>query len=392
MIGLALGPYSVPAQPAPRIEGRGAWVTYQTQRSPSAVGESVAVAKSTGLNLLLVQARHRGDAYYWSSLAPRAESLAEQAPSYDPLRLALTEAHDADLEVHAWINAFIAWSAPQPAMDSAHVLRAHPEWFCRTAEGFDLARCNAAELGSVGVDARFLSPGIPAVRAHLVGVVRELVERYPVDGIHLDYVRYPGEAFGFHPVAVERFAAATDADSWIRTPGELGDALSMPDVRARWEEWRAEQVTAFVREVREALADASSDTKLSAAVMPDALLARRHYGQDWARWLAEGLLDFVVPMVYTDNPVTAFHQVSRTVDIADGGLVYAGLPAYKLSSDELVRRVTMLRPLGVAGFCLFSYDSMVMQPGYFAALAEGLFGAPAEQPTSPGSGQRHRRR
>src|SRR5215207_8727637 len=88
------------------------------------------------------QVRGQGDAYYPSQLEPCAVSLGNGRPSWDPLEVAVREAHARGIELHAWINAFTGWASPNPYSASycallkesapgqpRHMLLAHPEWY-----------------------------------------------------------------------------------------------------------------------------------------------------------------------------------------------------------------------------------------------------------------------
>jgi uncharacterized lipoprotein YddW (UPF0748 family) len=83
-------------------EVRALWVVRTTLTSPAAVRTMVGDAWQGGFNTLLVQVRGRGDAYYLSSLEPRAAALADQPRDFDPLALVLEEAHARGMTVHAW--------------------------------------------------------------------------------------------------------------------------------------------------------------------------------------------------------------------------------------------------------------------------------------------------
>ncbi|MCC7242681.1 MAG: family 10 glycosylhydrolase, partial [Acidobacteria bacterium] len=89
---------------------RALWVTRATLTSPEAIARMVEAARAGGFNALLVQVRARGDAYYRSSLEPRAAELAGR-PDFDPLDYTLAVAHRAGLSVHAWIAVNLVSSA-----------------------------------------------------------------------------------------------------------------------------------------------------------------------------------------------------------------------------------------------------------------------------------------
>src|SRR5260221_14267125 len=108
-------------------EVRALWVVRTTLTSPSAIATMVDAAKGGGFNALIVQVRGRGDAYFQGGVEPRPAALASQ-PTFDPLAVTIARAHDAGLQVHAWINVnLIAGAADLPSARD-HVVYRHPEW------------------------------------------------------------------------------------------------------------------------------------------------------------------------------------------------------------------------------------------------------------------------
>src|SRR5215471_16031791 len=102
---LSAAPKTEPAQQRHEInEARALWVVRTTMETPESVHSLVQRAKDNGFTDLLVQVRGRGDAYYNSSLEPRAEPLAGQPAAFDPLAMTIGEAHHYGIKVHAWIN------------------------------------------------------------------------------------------------------------------------------------------------------------------------------------------------------------------------------------------------------------------------------------------------
>ena len=87
----------------------------------------ISSAKAGGFNTLLVQIRGRGDAYFQGGSEPRPAALAAQ-PSFDPLELTITRAHEVGLQVHAWVNVNLIASVNLPPADRGHVMHRHPEW------------------------------------------------------------------------------------------------------------------------------------------------------------------------------------------------------------------------------------------------------------------------
>ncbi len=173
-------------------------------QSPEAVPMVIDEARRLGFTAVFVQARDLGEAYYRSSLEPRATPL-HLAPGYDPLGAMVTAAHDAGLQVHAWLPLTdLADSASLPSA-RGHLLYTHPEWLMVprpiAAELRRLDPRSPEYLGRLtrwiratpGAPSRlFMSPGSPEAAAHLAALAREIVSRYELEGLHLDAAGFPG--------------------------------------------------------------------------------------------------------------------------------------------------------------------------------------------------------
>ena len=136
--------------------------------------------KAANFNTVLFQTRTRGDVLYPSSIEPFNSILTGKSggnPGYDPLAFAIEECHKRGMECHAWMVTI-------PLGNRKHV----------------------ASLGNRSVTKRmkdicvpykneyFLNPGHPGTKEYLMKLVREVVSRYDIDGVHFDYLRYPENA------------------------------------------------------------------------------------------------------------------------------------------------------------------------------------------------------
>lgn len=384
---------SAPDTPADDV--RALWVTRATLSSPDAVTRMVSSARAAGFNALVVQVRGRGDAYYESSLEPRAAELSGR-PDFDPLARTIEEARAAGIQVHAWVAVNLVSSAATLPASREHIVYKNPEWLMVPRDlAAELRRVDTRSPEYLGrlarwtrarsdeVEGLYASPLVPAAAAHVTAVVTELVERYALDGVHLDYVRYPGAEYDFSPSALQEFKRALHPDMSAderRTADarERLDPLAYPNLYPqRWNAFRRSRLTALVMRVRTAVKAARPSTVLSAAVIPDAQEAYDVRLQDWRTWLDQALIDVLCPMAYTPEPGLFEHQVSLASAFASGRPVWAGIGAYRLSSAETLRFITASRRLGTSGVILFSYDALVAPPNTastLTALGRAAFG------------------
>ncbi len=376
-------------------EVRALWVLRTSLDSAESIGRMVAMASTHGFNTLFVQVRGRGDAFFNGGVELRAAALAAQADTFDPLAETLARAKAAGLRVHAWVNVNLVSSAAELPASREHVIYEHPDWLMVPRElapellGTDprspeylgrLARWTRANAAAV--EGLYVSPVHPDAAAHVASVIGDLATRYAVDGVHLDYVRYPGADFDYSRAAI----AAFEAEMRTRVnPAERDrvDALQAIDPFAwpwefadEWRLFRQSRLTALVTRLRSAVVKARPSAIVSAAVVPDPREALRDKLQDWRTWLDNGFVDALCPMAYTQEPGVFAEQIAEVRALAAGRPVWAGIGAYRLSPRETIDNIATARRLGADGIILFSYDSLISPPNgteYLAAVGRAAF-------------------
>lgn len=383
---------------ADAAEVRGLWVTRASLTSPASIAALVQTAQAQGFTTLLVQVRGRGDAYYTSDLEPRAAELARQPRSFDPLAALLAEAKPRGIRVHAWVSLNLVSSAVELPASPEHLVYRHPEWLMvPRAVAQDLARLDPGNPGYVGKIARwtrgqsevveglYTSPLVPESAAYTARVLADLARRYDLDGVHLDYARYPNPQFDYSRLAIAEFRTemrprlAPDVRKALDLEAE-GDLFAYPDaLPAEWKAFRRAKLTALVARIRQVVRAARPGALITSAVFPDAQEAYDDRLQDWRGWLAAHLVDAVAPMAYTQEPARFAEQIAAARDIAGGRAVWAGIGSYRLTPAQTVANIQSARKLGTAGFILFSYDSVTgptpPASDYLATVSRAAFGA-----------------
>jgi uncharacterized lipoprotein YddW (UPF0748 family) len=264
------------------------------------------------------------------------------------------------------------------------VLEKHPDWAMvpKSVATAALVASGSRRLQLVlqagraegDVEGYYLSPAAPRVGDHLEAVVRELARSYALDGLHLDFIRYPAPTYDHSKSALEGF----------RRSGGGNDLLGGPDRNpVGWSDYRRQLVTALTTRLRDAARAERRGLVVSAAVVPDEAQAVHHKFQDWPRWLAAGLLDAICPMTYTPDNETFREQVEGARERAGVARpVWAGIGAYRLDLAGIVEKVGLARRSGANGVVLFSHESLV--PGDLRRLREEAF--PARQAVAGSAG------
>jgi uncharacterized lipoprotein YddW (UPF0748 family) len=419
---LCVSPFSrLRAQPVPPPivrEFRAAWVSPTEGGDwPSRPGLSVEDqkvelremldrAQQDGLNAVLLHVRTAADALYPSKTVPwsryivgRDGSVADLA-GYDPLALALEEAHARGLQLHVWFNPFRAMPPDDLGKPVAgHITRTHPRWIVHYGKS------------------TWIDPGIPAARKAVLDAILEVVDKYDIDGVHIDDYFYPylEEAtvtrivrHGRKRRRITRKVTLrfNDDASWKR----YGRAKGWTDRAA----WRRANIDDFVRTLYQQVKAHKRYVLVGISPFgiwrpgyPQGITGLDSYSEIFAdsrRWLREGWLDYIAPQLYwpLDNYEQRFTRLDswwRAENVHDRH-VWPGLFTMRVGSrtdpwspDEIAREVTTLREarrgtgesLGHIHFRLRTFTQRL--EGDTAAfgdeLRDGVYRDPALPPASP---------
>jgi uncharacterized lipoprotein YddW (UPF0748 family) len=267
---------------------------------PEGIRYWLGIEKARHVDILMVSALSWGEAWYRGGKEPRAEELAAQPESFDPLQTALAMSHAAGMKVYATFDVGAAWNRARWPRHPKHVVNAHPEWLLVDVEG--------RVFPAPGPDRKrvFLNPGDPAACTWIHDAVLDVVKRYKVDGITLSELRYPGPAMGFSDEDLSRFRAVIEADlsreqhaALARLPGRDAWMRVFP---ARWARWRRDNVTGLLRRIYRSVKSVKPDLKVTAYVTAQGPLtawtdsrAYNAFNEDWFSWMQEGIVDAVLP-------------------------------------------------------------------------------------------------
>ena len=232
------------------------------------------------MNAVIVQIRPSADAFYASNLEPWSEFLTGRqgtppSPYYDPLKFMIDETHKRGMEFHAWINPYRAVFNLISPLDPNHITKKHPEWFVKYG------------------DRKYFNPGLPQVMQYLTNVVKDIITRYDIDGIHMDDYFYPYKIPG---------KAFPDYQTWL----QYGNGLSIDD-------WRRSNCDSVIKMIHDVVLDWKPLIKFGISPFGvwrnssvDATGSSTHAGQtcyddlyaDILLWLKQGWIDYVAPQLY----------------------------------------------------------------------------------------------
>ena len=333
---------------------RAVWVARFHYQSPESIREIMANCAAMGFNTVIWQVRGQAAVCYPSRLEPWSETYGHRDPGFDPLAIACDEAHRHGMRLEAWMNTMPGWKGPKPA-PQGQLWNTNPDWFLLDAAG------QRQPLGEFYV---ILNPALPEVRSHIVAVAEEIATRYPVDGIHLDYVRY---AWDTEPGASKKYMRdPRTLDIYRQETGLAPEADAV-----RWDNWRADQITRIVDGIHQMLRRKRPGATLTAAVWRNPKLGFGNYLQNAATWLRVGLIDVAYPMVYTAKPQQLESDIAMYREAAPGKRIAPGIGVYLIKDGRtLETEMEMTRAWG-GDVAIYAYESLVKGP---------LAGPPANPP------------
>lgn len=330
---------------APKDGIRAIWVTRWDYKTASDIRRVMNNCRAAGFNTILFQVRGNGTAMYRSKLEPWSDELGGRDPGFDPLKVACREAHRRGMSLHAWVNVVPGWRGKHPPANRKQLYWSHPDWFWRDAGG------RRQPLGWYNS----LNPCYPEVRRYLVAVMQEIVGKYPVDGLHMDYIRFPNDWHDSYLPA----GRVPDYPRDRRTLALFKRATGHTPAsnRRAWDGWRTEQITQLVRDIRTMMRRTKPAVVLSAAVGASPEEAKRKHFQDARGWIAQGLLDVVYPMNYSSDRRTFVHGLRAWSTTAGGIPVVIGVMFDQRSADTVVSQVNSARRHS-RHFAAFAYNSL----------------------------------
>lgn len=343
-------------------EIRALWVTRFEYATPADVEQIMRQAAEIGFTDIFFQVRAKGTVYYPSRYEPWAYELTSNNPAdtgrdpgWNPLQVAIDAAHRQGLRLHAYVNVLPGWHGPvdPPAASGQHWVK-HPSWFMVDRAGL---RMDSTRWYS------FLNPTNPEVVRHLKALFRELAS-YPLDGIHLDYIRYPDD---FHEFAPALFPDADAAElkahcDFSYDPFSLDEFGRDPaEHRRAWDRFRRKAVSSLVQDISEAVRQERPDLSLSASIIarPD---KRPETFQEGLRWARKKWADWVVPMMYASASFedTLEWNLKHLGRRRSAERLVVGIYA-KHDVAAMVSQIAAARRAGARGVALFSYAALVRE-------------------------------
>lgn len=338
------------AQSRPEI--RGAWIhTY----GPFDWERAMKELADAGFNTVFVRVARGANTIYPSQYLPR-DDWADDTRE-DEFQKALDAAHRHGLEFHAWKVCFFAGGA---ALQKGAAKTFYDE----------LAAQDRLVRDPDGKQAPFLNPADPRNQELELNVLREMTEKYDIDGVHLDYIRYPENPhynFDYSDVSRREFEKKIGraVTNW---PGDVFSGA----LKWKYEDWERENIDGVVQRVYNQTRKLKPGVQVSAAVWRANRTNRAAIKQDWTLWAKKGWLDFVVPMDYSKDDARFRSDIQAQLPHAAGRVFFAaGIGNYQHDDPaQTLRQIEITRSEGADGYVLFDYKPQKYD-ALFAQLKTG---------------------
>jgi len=254
---------------------------------------------------------------------------------WDYLQTIIDEGHKREIKIHP-----IFYPGYDVRVEGE--IEEHPEWLIRNMDSTIMPNLNLT---------------LPAVREYWLRKISEAME-YDIDGIHLDYIRFPADQkYSYDSITCSSFKAAFGVSPLEVSP-DCGNLYW-----CEWIKWNADQITLLVSEIRDLLYNSGKDLILGVDAFPDIEAAKILIGQDWASWVQKGLVDLLCPMLYTNDLVLFRKYLDAALEITDENcIVCPGIGIMtaenKITGELLIREITTARKAGAGGISFFSGYSL----------------------------------
>ncbi|NDW13505.1 S-layer protein [Bacteroides sp. 214] len=363
----------------PKYEVRAAWITTayaldwpktratstaQTKKQQEELLQILDKLQEANFNTVLFQARTRGDVFYKSAIESYSALLTGKVgktPGYDPLKFVVEECHKRGMECHAWIVGIPLGNNKQVASLGARSVTKKSSGICVRQRGN-----------------WYLNPGNPKTKEYLMELANEIVDNYDIDGIHLDYLRYPENMQGF-----------ADAKEFK----QYGKGKSIT-------QWRRDNITEIVRHIYKGVKAKKPWVKVSTSPVGKFRDTTRYPSKNWnayhtvhqdvQQWLSEGIQDQIYPMMYfRENDFFPFALDWQ--EQSNGRHIIPGLGIYFLhpndgnwSIDDIERQLRFIRKHQLAGKAHYRVEFLINNTqGIYDKLASHYYTTPALQPPMP---------
>ncbi len=351
-------------------ENRGIWFdrgTIVDIRTKSEMSKYFEMLKNSGINTVYFETFNAGFTIYPSKVGTQTPLIRGR----DPLAWAVEEAHKRKIKIHAWMWIFAVGNdrhnklINKPDTYEGPVLEKNKRWALLGANG-NFRPKNQPEF--------WIDPSNKEGVAFLLKLADEVVKNYDVDGIQLDYIRYPFQSadnlMGFNHNSAEEFSVKT------------GEKMFTDNYQTNllWNRWKENNVTDFVKKVSKQTKRINPNLKISASIFSKSQTNRLNsIQQNWENWLINDYVDILTPMSYSSNLKALDTNLFYLKPQIGAGLIYPGIALKHVDELAMTKQISKIREYGYSGVTLFAVAQLDEAKADF--LKDGIFSQKSVDPT-----------
>ena len=340
-------------------ELKGVWVRPK-EKSEAEVERTLDEMAQLGINTIFLETYFHGKTIFPSEVMRSYgfEGQNRNFRGYDPLSVWVRGAHKRNMTLHVWFESFYIGNK-LPQEDAYNILAIRPAWGNRNKANSESNEPVAHISEHRGY---FIDPANPEVVDFLTKLILEICAKYNIDGVNLDYVRYPLSAkasssnyeasnWGYTPYAREEFKKIYGVD-----PINISANTAMWN---KWDNYRQDRITKYVANIRETLKDRG--VVLSAVVFPDYKTSLETKQQNWQRWSSYNYVDALTPLILTADYNLADSMIDELKRKSSSKTkIYPGLFVGFMEgeSEDLLKQIHIIRNQRLEGVVLFDWAHM----------------------------------
>lgn len=322
--------------PSRNVETRGLYLdTDNIPLTKPEITKLIKEIKYANFNIIYPEVFRRGYTIFKNTVADTEKEF--KAADFDVLEFLIQEAHKNGIEVYPWLWTFRVKSP----LYSDYFLKKYPNMIARR----EVTRFEDREP-------LFLSPASPQARNLILKLLRTLTVNYDIDGLLLDYIRYD-EMMPYDTITRKYFEEYYFQKYQKKVPDNI---VPNSDTFKELQIWREEQVTSMVKTSKAILKNLKPKLKIGVAIFRTEREGRILKMQDWRHWSANDYIDFVCPMLYTDNTKDLEDWLNSETDKNTRfDYLYPSLGAHRFyDSDNIFPLIGLLHKRNIPGLNVFS--------------------------------------
>ncbi len=324
---------------------RSLWAAAWDINTPQKIVKVVKTAADNNFDVIFAEVRYRGDALYKPNKYirtfpnPEPRSYLVTIDDFDPLSFLIQTAKNFNIKVYAWMTTFVITPKYTYQLPKNHVYFKHPEWICETHSGEPMG-CNGGE----GV---FLDPGIPEVQRYTQDVILDVVANYDIDGVILDYIRYPGSEYTYNPLALKHFINDVSNRSYSNN----------------YTRWKQQVISKFIKETGAKIKFLKPYVDFAVTAFADLHEAKYEKYQDWKDWLTFQDLDYVHLMMYTKSDYSFKELLDKYLYDVSGKKIALSIRAWdeqkRYTSQEIQSKIRIAQKYGFDNISIFHFGGII---------------------------------